>query len=87
MKKQQTVDKISERIEKEIGELSEAKKVLIAGHNLGIIEQIKALADKMGIRCDILLLVYAALIFNTAIPESEPKPATVYELFKSDYIQ
>lgn len=87
MKKQQTVDEIKERAEKEINELSEAKKALIAGHNLGIIEQIKALADKMGIRRDTLLLVYAASIFSTATSESEPKPATAYKPFKSDYIQ
>lgn len=87
MKKQQTVDKINEQIEKEIGKLSEAKKALIAGHNLVIIEQIKAFADKMGIRRDTLLLVYAALIFSTATSESEPKPATAYKPFKSDYIQ
>lgn len=89
-KRQQTLDEIREQAEKTFDKLSPAEKVLLAGHNLSIIEQIKSFADSAGISREVLLFIYAGLIFNAVIPESKseaPKPITAYKPFKSGYIQ
>ncbi len=69
-KKQQIIDDIAKRANKEIQALSKLQTDIIAAAFFSVMVQVEELADTIGISRDVLLLGLFTLIFNRITSES-----------------